>query len=423
MSVQLNPSNQLGFNRPLTQIVRRTLTVTNHNDQPVAFKVKTTAPRLYCVRPNSGVIEPGDTVDVAVLLQAMREDPPLSTKCKDKFLVQSMVIPQDRLNRTPQEMWQFDEDEKQPQIHQQKIKVVYLPAESEVLTEEEIGHASMMTEGESVSTCPVRNLGNPLRGFSPSASHNIKTRIDPLALRPRPSQLYLDLTLNKPHLLPVPSLSQPLLQPLLPAAPALAPAPVPAPARTAPSPVPAPAPRPYVPSPTPSPPPREHRPLSPGRDWTEAEEVITHHETIEPLREEKPPTPQVVNINVVTPSQPPTPGPAPAQETANNAAQDAAFAELSQRYSEAQIEINRLRGLLASIPPAGTLRRRSGGGKVQSEDGSTVLGDDVSEDFIIEQEGSGEQLVVQSEGVPLQLVVLIALVGLVWYFRDNIFVD
>jgi hypothetical protein len=158
-------------------------------------------------------------------------------------------------------------------------------------------------------------------------------------------------------------------------------------------------------------------------DYTEAEEVITSSMTIEPLREEKPPTPQVVNINVVTPSQPPTPGPAPVQDPINNAAQDAAFADLSQRYSEAQIEINRLRGLLASIPPAGTLRRRSGGGKVQSEDGSTVLGDDVSEDFIIEQEGSGEQLVVQSEGVPLQLVVLIALVGLVWCFRDYIFVD
>ncbi|CAE6353951.1 unnamed protein product [Rhizoctonia solani] len=383
MSVQLNPSNQLGFNRPLTQIVRRTLTVTNHNDQPVAFKVKTTAPKLYCVRPNSGVIEPGDTVDVAVLLQAMREDPPLATKCKDKFLVQSMVIPHDRLNRTPQEMWQFDEDEKQPQIHQQKIKVVYLPAETEVLTEEEIGHPSMMTEGESHFTRyeeadrSSRSPPPPVPTFSKSESER-----------------------TPPPVRAVPASS-----------PSPVPAPAPAPVRAVHSPVPAPAPapKPHVPSPTPSPPPRERRPISPGMDYTEAEEVITSSMTIEPLREEKPPTPQVVNINVVTPSQPPTPGPAPAQETNNNAAQDAAFAELSQRYSEAQIEINRLRGLLASIPPAGTLRRRSGGGRVQSEDGSTVLGDDVSEDFIIEQEGSGEQLVVQSEGVPLQLVVLIAM--------------
>ncbi|KAJ1303117.1 hypothetical protein OPQ81_011318 [Rhizoctonia solani] len=317
MSVQLNPSNQLGFNRPLTQIVRRTLSVTNHNDQPVAFKVKTTAPKLYCVRPNSGVIEPGDSVDVAVLLQAMREDPPLSTKCKDKFLVQSMIIPQDRLHLTPHEMWQFGDDEKQPQVHQQKIKVVYLPAEGQVLEEEEIGHASIMTEGESRFT------------------------------------QYQDVDRSS---------------------------------RSPPPPV----------------------PTIPKSDSEQAEEIITHHETIEPLKEEKPPTPQVVNINVVTPSQPPTPGPAPAEES-DNAAQAAALAELQQRYSEAQIEINRLRGLLASIPPAGTLRRRSGGGKVQSDDGSTVLGDDISEDFVIEQEGSGDQVVVQAEGVPLQFVVLIAM--------------
>lgn len=28
-----------------------------------------------------------------VLLQAMKEDPPLETKCRDKFLVQSVAVP------------------------------------------------------------------------------------------------------------------------------------------------------------------------------------------------------------------------------------------------------------------------------------------------------------------------------------------
>lgn len=49
---------------PLTQLVRRSLQVSNPNQQPVAFKVKTTAPKQYCVRPNSGRIEPGETVEV-----------------------------------------------------------------------------------------------------------------------------------------------------------------------------------------------------------------------------------------------------------------------------------------------------------------------------------------------------------------------
>jgi len=48
----------------LTQLVKRSLQVSNPNNQPVAFKVKTTAPKQYCVRPNSGRIEPGEKVEV-----------------------------------------------------------------------------------------------------------------------------------------------------------------------------------------------------------------------------------------------------------------------------------------------------------------------------------------------------------------------
>ncbi|ORY46224.1 PapD-like protein [Leucosporidium creatinivorum] len=64
MSVTLSPSSQLAFQRPLTQLVKRTLAVSNHNSQPIVYKVKTTAPKQYCVRPNSGRIEPGETVEV-----------------------------------------------------------------------------------------------------------------------------------------------------------------------------------------------------------------------------------------------------------------------------------------------------------------------------------------------------------------------
>ena len=64
MSVQLNPSSSLGFRSrfsflfislqerltfhkgPLTTLVKRSLVITNNNSQPVAFKVKTTAPKV-----------------------------------------------------------------------------------------------------------------------------------------------------------------------------------------------------------------------------------------------------------------------------------------------------------------------------------------------------------------------------------------
>lgn len=37
----------------------------NPSDKKVCFKIKTTAPKKYCVRPNSGVLEPDDTVEIA----------------------------------------------------------------------------------------------------------------------------------------------------------------------------------------------------------------------------------------------------------------------------------------------------------------------------------------------------------------------
>lgn len=46
----------------------------------------------YCVRPNSGRIDPGSGVEVQVLLQAMKEDPAPDAKCRDKFLVQSFAL-------------------------------------------------------------------------------------------------------------------------------------------------------------------------------------------------------------------------------------------------------------------------------------------------------------------------------------------
>ncbi|EAU86001.2 hypothetical protein CC1G_03024 [Coprinopsis cinerea okayama7 len=143
MSVSLNPPNTLGFRRPLTQLVKRSLTITNHNAQPIAFKVKTTAPKLYCVRPNSGRVEPGESLEVAVMLQAMKEEPPLNTKCKDKFLIQSTIITQDKETMALQDIWANTDANEEGKVYQQKLRVAYLPPEGQTLEEEdETAHAN-----------------------------------------------------------------------------------------------------------------------------------------------------------------------------------------------------------------------------------------------------------------------------------------
>ncbi|GLT75041.1 hypothetical protein SLA2020_467950 [Shorea laevis] len=66
--------------------------LTNNTHNNVAFKVKTTSPKKYSVRPNVGVITPKSKCDFIVTMQAQREVPADMT-CKDKFLIQSTIVP------------------------------------------------------------------------------------------------------------------------------------------------------------------------------------------------------------------------------------------------------------------------------------------------------------------------------------------
>ncbi|KAK9898047.1 VAMP-associated protein [Cystobasidium minutum MCA 4210] len=178
MSVELDPNTQLAFHRPLTQLVKRTLTVTNSNSQPVAFKVKTTAPKQYCVRPNSGRIEPNERVEVQVLLQPMKEEPPAGTKCKDKFLVQSAIITPDRETKTLAELWATVEADvksgKEGVIHEQKIRCAYLPPVSEGGADQTFN--TSVTDGADASTVTATpSASGFLNGNTPSRFEDSRT--------------------------------------------------------------------------------------------------------------------------------------------------------------------------------------------------------------------------------------------------------
>ena len=64
--LQLTPAAELAFKFELRRNIPTTLSLRNPTGARVAFKVKTTSPKKYCVRPSSGVVEPGATKDVQV---------------------------------------------------------------------------------------------------------------------------------------------------------------------------------------------------------------------------------------------------------------------------------------------------------------------------------------------------------------------
>ncbi|GLT76349.1 hypothetical protein SLA2020_480170 [Shorea laevis] len=68
------------------------LKVVNNTEHHVAFKVKTTSPKKYLVRPNTSVVQPWDSTVIRVTLQAQKEYPP-DMQCKDKFLLLSTIVP------------------------------------------------------------------------------------------------------------------------------------------------------------------------------------------------------------------------------------------------------------------------------------------------------------------------------------------
>lgn len=322
MSVYLTPSSSLGFHRPLTVLVKRGLTISNPNAQPVAFKVKTTAPKLYCVRPNSGRIEPGQSVEVSVMLQAMKEEPPLSAKCKDKFLIQSTLITPEKESKSLSEIWSAPEgaSDDASKVHQQKLRVVYLPPEGQTLEEEDesaVNQSSMMvgnSQFDTVRQHPSTNghtmpefesadvSGPPVHAEDAPESHD-----EPLA--PPPVSVYV--------------------QP-------------PEPERTEVKP--APEPEPVAPTPAAAPP--------------------TSHPVSAPA---------------------PVPMPTPSSS-------------LSEELKEARAEIDRLRSLLAAAAPPQEVRHRN---RAMSDDGTTVVSEAAT--TIID-----EPTMLQ-EGVPLQVVVIVAL--------------
>ncbi|KAF8413006.1 hypothetical protein HHK36_000978 [Tetracentron sinense] len=104
------------------------LQLTNKTDQYVAFKVilvKTTNPKKYCVRPNTGIVLPGMTCDVTVTMQAQKEAPP-DMQCKDKFLLQSVAAHSGATAKdiTPE---MFNKEVGKT-IEEFKFRVVYIPA-------------------------------------------------------------------------------------------------------------------------------------------------------------------------------------------------------------------------------------------------------------------------------------------------------
>ncbi|KAM0015858.1 putative major sperm protein (MSP) [Helianthus debilis subsp. tardiflorus] len=134
--------------------------LTNKTDQYIAFKVKTTNPKKYCVRPNNGIVLPRSVCNVTVTMQAQKEAPP-DMQCKDKFLLQAVAAPDGAtIKDITADMFNKEENKV---VEEFKLRVVYIPANppSPVPEESEEGsspraeHGSQNSSGPDVATRSV----------------------------------------------------------------------------------------------------------------------------------------------------------------------------------------------------------------------------------------------------------------------------
>lgn len=132
-----------------------TLKLQNKSNDQVGFKVKTTRPRRYCVKPNAAVLAPGETMDLQVQLQPLKRlvsdacatlarqaesrtkgdaavpsvddlltyeglKQELSKELRDKFLIQALL-----LKNRPFDPALFDNVERD-EIYEQKFRCEFL---------------------------------------------------------------------------------------------------------------------------------------------------------------------------------------------------------------------------------------------------------------------------------------------------------
>lgn len=130
--LQIEPQHELKFKGPFNEPVASYMKLTNPSDKKVIFKIKTTAPKKYCVRPNSGILEPNSNTEISICFQPQPVlfDP--AEKNKHKFMVQTAFAPEGEFNM--EQLWKEITPE---QLMDSKLKCVFeLPADQNESTEE-----------------------------------------------------------------------------------------------------------------------------------------------------------------------------------------------------------------------------------------------------------------------------------------------
>eukprot|EP00920_Eleutheroschizon_duboscqi_P029005 GHVT01070364.1.p1 GENE.GHVT01070364.1~~GHVT01070364.1.p1 ORF type:complete len:255 (+),score=40.38 GHVT01070364.1:311-1075(+) len=180
------PAKYLEFADDQFAASQATIRLQNETDYAVAFKIKTTAPRRYLVRPSVGVVAAHETQTIQVLNsprpQPSADDRGLDKPSNDKFLVQAAYLPSNS-NTDAEALRNFWAAIPKNEIQEHKMHVVTLGPEQARLkelqsanTQNAGGAPSLPTPGEE-SAASISGRGTVTGDES---YHQLKSAYDEL---------------------------------------------------------------------------------------------------------------------------------------------------------------------------------------------------------------------------------------------------
>eukprot|EP00761_Pharyngomonas_kirbyi_P012031 gb/GECH01012058.1/.p1 GENE.gb/GECH01012058.1/~~gb/GECH01012058.1/.p1 ORF type:complete len:374 (+),score=112.07 gb/GECH01012058.1/:1-1122(+) len=115
--VELSLSS-LYFPEPHDRNITDQLVLSNISDATVAFKIKTTQPKRYTVKPRAGFIDRGDTQDIKISMHPLAEGEKIG---HDKFLVETAIVSEREQNESKDVLWKQLEAAKEHRVAGTKL--------------------------------------------------------------------------------------------------------------------------------------------------------------------------------------------------------------------------------------------------------------------------------------------------------------
>eukprot|EP00922_Rhytidocystis_sp_ex-Travisia-forbesii_P051014 GHVS01075759.1.p1 GENE.GHVS01075759.1~~GHVS01075759.1.p1 ORF type:complete len:260 (+),score=54.87 GHVS01075759.1:89-868(+) len=146
--LRLHPEKYIDFPLTLYNTLKTKLVLHNISvpPSPVSFKIKTTAPKCYLVRPSTGVVSPGSSQDVEIVLQPLTHEPPPSGQ--DRFLIQAICV-QEAQQVLPRDYWATVD---KSLLHEQRLTVTF--------TKPQEGGAVEEVAQQAVGVAAAPNIGS-----------------------------------------------------------------------------------------------------------------------------------------------------------------------------------------------------------------------------------------------------------------------